>query len=154
EQTATGFLLGTPGFMAPEQASGNRPLIDAQTDIWAVGATMFLLLTGQPVHSGDSPAEMLVAAANFAVRSITTLEPGLPTKLAHAVDRALAFDKADRWPDARSMQTALRSVPGRPPLKDTGGRPAMRQWANSVVEEAERKRVMPEREDITMTDGI
>ncbi|HVJ92186.1 MAG TPA: serine/threonine-protein kinase, partial [Labilithrix sp.] len=58
EQTATGVLLGTPGFMAPEQAAGSRGLIDAQTDIWAVGATLFLLLTGDPVHAGESAAEM------------------------------------------------------------------------------------------------
>jgi serine/threonine-protein kinase len=115
EQTATGLLLGTPGFMAPEQATGNRRLIDAQTDIWAVGATLFLLLTGEPVHAGDNAAEMLVAAATFPARSISVLEPGLPPKLAAAVDRALAFDKADRWPDARSMQTALSVVPGAPP---------------------------------------
>jgi eukaryotic-like serine/threonine-protein kinase len=114
EQTATGFLIGTPGFMAPEQAMGNRSLVDAQTDVWAVGATMFLLLSGQPCHAGDSPAEMLALAANFAVRSITTLEPRLPTKLSYAIDRALAFKKSERWPDARSMQSALRLVPGRP----------------------------------------
>jgi serine/threonine protein kinase len=130
EQTATGFLLGTPGFMAPEQAVGNRPLIDAQTDIWAVGATLFLLLTGEPVHYGDSAAEMLVAAANYPARSISTLEPGLPTKLANVVDRALAFDKADRWPDARSMQMALRIVPGRaPPVEPT---PERSRWGRSI----------------------
>jgi serine/threonine-protein kinase len=113
EQTATGFLLGTPGFMAPEQAIGNRPMIDPRTDIWAVGATLFLLLTGSPVHAGESAAEQLVAAANFPVRSITTLEPGLPTRLAAAIDRALAFDRDGRWPDARSMQEALRAIPGK-----------------------------------------
>jgi serine/threonine protein kinase len=113
EQTATGFLLGTPGFMAPEQASGRRQLIDAQTDLWSVGATLFLLLTGQPVHAGEAAAELLVAAANYPVRSITTLESHLPTKLSFLVDRALAFEKSDRWPDARAMQKALRSVPGR-----------------------------------------
>jgi len=118
EQTATGFLLGTPGFMAPEQAMGNRKLIDAQTDIWAVGATLFLLITGQPCHEGESAAEMLVAAANVPVRSITTVDPHLPTKLAQAIDRALAYEKSQRWPDARSMQAALRAVPGRPPLRE------------------------------------
>jgi serine/threonine-protein kinase len=118
EQTATGFLLGTPGFMAPEQAMGNRKLIDAQTDIWAVGASLFLLITGQPCHEAESAAEMLFAAANVPVRSITTLDPHLPTKLAQAIDRALAFEKSKRWPDARAMQAALRAVPGRPPLRE------------------------------------
>jgi serine/threonine-protein kinase len=111
EQTATGFLLGTPGFMAPEQAIGNRPAIDARTDIWAAGATLFMLLSGQPVHEGESAAEQLVAAANFAVRSIMTFEPTLPTKLAYVIDRALEFDREARWPHARAMQEALRAVP-------------------------------------------
>src|SRR5690349_20936940 len=45
EQTATGFLLGTPGFMSPEQATGNRAKVDAATDVWAVGATLSTLLS-------------------------------------------------------------------------------------------------------------
>lgn len=110
EPTATGFLLGTPGFMAPEQAIGNRGMIDAQTDLWAVGATLFILLSGHPVHEGESAAELLVAAANFPVRSIATLEPGLPVQWQAIVDRALAFEKRDRFPDARSMQNALRAI--------------------------------------------
>ncbi len=133
ERTATGFLLGTPGFMAPEQAIGNRPMIDAQTDIWAVGATMFLLLTGEPVHDGNSAAEMLIAAANYPARSVAMLEPGLPPSLVAVVDRALAFDKADRWPDARSMQMALRIVPGRTAATDPYAGRA--QWGMSIPDD-------------------
>ena len=113
EQTATGFLLGTPGFMSPEQAIGNRPQIDAQTDIWAVGATLFTLISGEPVHAGESAAEMLVAAANFPPRSLATVTNGLNPRLVSVVDRALAFDKANRWPNARSMQFALREAGGK-----------------------------------------
>jgi serine/threonine-protein kinase len=120
EQTATGYLLGTPGFMSPEQAIGARGQVDAQTDIWAVGATMFTLLSGQPVHDGESAAEMLVAAANFPARSLAQVEPDLPLRLVEIVDRALAFDKTDRWPSARSMQVALRGVPGRQTLGGAG----------------------------------
>jgi serine/threonine-protein kinase len=113
EQTATGFLLGTPGFMSPEQAIGNRPQIDAQTDIWAVGATLFTLISGEPVHAGESAAEMLVAAANFAPRSLSTVTNGLNPRLVGVVDRAVAFEKANRWPNARSMQFALREAGGK-----------------------------------------
>jgi serine/threonine protein kinase len=119
EQTATGFLLGTPGFMSPEQAVGDRAKVDAQTDIWAVGATLFTLLSGHPVHEAESAAEMLVAAANYPARSLGQMTNGLPPKLVQIVDRALAFDKADRWPTARSMQGALRSVPGRQAVGST-----------------------------------
>jgi eukaryotic-like serine/threonine-protein kinase len=111
--TATGFLLGTPGFMSPEQAVGNRAQVDAQTDIWAVGATLFTLISGEPVHDGQSAAEMLVAAANFPPRSLATVTSGLPPRLVELVDRAVAFDKASRWPSARAMQSALRAVSGK-----------------------------------------
>ncbi len=155
EQTATGFLLGTPGFMAPEQATGNRPLIDAQTDIWAVGATLFNLLTGQPVHDGESAAEMLVAAANFPVRSIGTLEPALPSRLKAAVDRALAFKKTDRWPDARSMQIALRNVPGRQPVAEPS--PERSRWGRSIPDDERRRpgaiAAMHEIDEIEELDG-
>ncbi len=118
EQTATGFLLGTPGFMSPEQAVGNRAQVDAATDIWAVGATLFTCLSGQPVHAGESAAEMLVAAANFPARPLLSVENTIPPKLAEIVDRALAFDKKQRWPSARAMQQALRNVPNRQPLQN------------------------------------
>jgi serine/threonine-protein kinase len=111
EQTATGFLLGTPGFMSPEQAAGTSAKIDARTDIWAIGATLFVLLTGQPVHEGETAAEMLVAAANFAVRPVGELEPGVPVKFRQVVDKALAFDRNDRFTDARSMLKAVRAIP-------------------------------------------
>ena len=128
EQTATGFLLGTPGFMSPEQAAGTSGKIDARTDIWAIGATLFVLLTGQPVHEGETAAEMLVAAANFAVRPIGDLEPGLPVKFRQLVDKALAFDRNDRFTDARSMLNAVRAMPrvGMAPPSDEDGRTLMR----------------------------
>ena len=113
EQTATGFLLGTPGFMSPEQAVGNRPQIDAQTDIWAVGATLFQLISGEAVHAGESAAEMLVAAANFPPRSLATVTSGLNPRLVQVIDRAVAFEKKNRWPSARAMQSALREVSGK-----------------------------------------
>jgi serine/threonine protein kinase len=113
EQTATGYLLGTPGFMSPEQAVGNRAKVDAQTDIWAVGATLFTLISGEPVHEGESAAEMLVAAANYQARPLGQVMPGVPPKVAQIVDKALAFEKTQRWTNARAMQTALRAVPGR-----------------------------------------
>ena len=128
EQTATGFLLGTPGFMSPEQAMGTTAKIDARTDIWAIGATLFVLASGQPVHEGETAAEMLVQAANFAVRPIGELEPGLPVKFRQLVDKALAFDRNDRWTDARSMLNAVRALPAphRAPPSDEDQKTLMR----------------------------
>jgi serine/threonine-protein kinase len=129
EVTATGFLLGTPGFMSPEQAVGNRPQIDAQTDIWAVGATLFQLISGEAVHAGESAAEMLVAAANFPPRSLATVTSGVNPRLVQLVDRAVAFEKKNRWPNARAMQFALREISG----KQTAGQVSRRSIPDDVL---------------------
>jgi eukaryotic-like serine/threonine-protein kinase len=149
EQTATGFLLGTPGFMSPEQAVGNRAQVDAQTDIWAVGATLFTCLSAKPVHEGESAAEMLVAAANFPARSLASVERGLPPKLVEIVDRALLFDKSKRWANARAMQNALRSIPGRQAL---GGR--LDSGQRSVPDGRERQPAGPPSSERTVMEEV
>ena len=104
--TQSGFTLGTPAFMAPEQAAG-RIDIDALTDIWAVGATMFQLLTGRLVHDAATPNAALLAAATVPVRPIRALKPELPEDVAAIIDRALAFERKERWPNASAMRLAL-----------------------------------------------
>jgi serine/threonine-protein kinase len=106
--TRSGQLLGTPAFMAPEQANGRIREIDARTDIWAVGAVLFLLITGSPVHEAATDAEQLIFAATQPARAIETVAPWLGREVATAINRALAFYRDSRWPDARSMQATLR----------------------------------------------
>ena len=105
--TKTGALMGTPSFMSPEQAQGKTSEIDAQTDVWAVGATLFTLLTGRFVHDGDNPQQVMVRAATQPPASLASLLPEAPAQLVALVDRALAFDKARRWPTAEAMNVAL-----------------------------------------------
>lgn len=106
--TRDGSMMGTPAFMPPEQARGLWDEVDAQADIWAVGATMFALLTGRPVHDGRTTNEVLVAAATQKAPPLSEALEDAPELVAKLVDRALAFDKEDRWPDAKAMQNALR----------------------------------------------
>ena len=108
--TQAGMLLGTPGYMAPEQAIADNDAIDAKTDLWAVGATMFKLLSGHLVHEADSAPHMLVRAATMQARPIASVVPDVPLALAAVVDRALAFDKRARWPSAFAMRDALRDA--------------------------------------------
>jgi eukaryotic-like serine/threonine-protein kinase len=108
--TRTGIVLGTASYMPPEQARGKRDLIDARTDIWAVGATMFKALTSRYVHEGATVNERLIAAMSQRARSVGKVAPQLPAPLVALVDRALEFQKTDRWPDARSMRDGLRHV--------------------------------------------
>jgi serine/threonine protein kinase len=106
--TQAGSLLGTPAFMAPEQALGRWKEVDERTDIWAVGATLFTLLTGRFVHEAEAVQEQLVLAATSKAPSVLTYAPQTPPWLASIVDKALSFGRDARYADARSMQTALR----------------------------------------------
>ncbi len=106
--TRDGLTMGTPAFMAPEQARGLWDEVDARVDLWAVGATMFTLMSGRPVHEGRTTNEVLVAAVTQKAPPLAAVVPGVPAPVAELVDRALAFEKADRWPSAGAMQNALR----------------------------------------------
>ncbi len=106
--TQTGSVLGTPAFMAPEQARGRWDDVDGQTDLWAVGATMFTLLTGRYVHEAGTVNEALALAITRPAPSLATIEPDAHPALVDLVDRALAYDKGARWTDAITMQAALR----------------------------------------------
>jgi serine/threonine-protein kinase len=108
--TGPGTLLGTPHFIAPEQAAGRWNLVDAQTDLWAVGATMFRLLTGRYVHEGSGTQAVLAQAATEPAPSLRDHLPDAPEALVVVVDRALAFSKADRFEDARAMRHALEAA--------------------------------------------
>jgi serine/threonine-protein kinase len=108
--TQSGIPMGTPGFMAPEQARGRWDLVGPRSDIWSVGATMFTLLSGAPIHEGETVAEIVSASFMTPARSLATAMPDLPQPLVDLVDRAIALDPVDRWPDARAMQTAVRDA--------------------------------------------
>jgi serine/threonine-protein kinase len=117
--TQAGSVLGTPAFMAPEQALGRWHEVDGRTDIWAVGATAFTLLTGQFVHEAQTLQEQLVLSATRPARPIRDLNPALPEALARVIDRALSFDSADRFANARAMRGALRQATGLSPAPVT-----------------------------------
>ena len=106
-QTKAGTVFGTPAFMAPEQALGRTSEVDALSDLWAVGATAFLLLTGRLVHQSPTSAGMLALSATEPAPAIASVAHDIPPILGKIVDRALSFDKAARWPTARAMRAAL-----------------------------------------------
>jgi serine/threonine protein kinase len=110
DATSTGVVLGTPAFMAPEQAYGRTAEVDGQSDVWATGATLFQLLAGRNVHGGGTASEILIKAATSPAVPVTTLRPDTHPRIAALVDRALAFDKAARWPSAAAMRDEIRAV--------------------------------------------
>jgi serine/threonine-protein kinase len=120
-QTGTGVLLGTPAFMPPEQAMAKASLIDARTDVWAVGATFYTLVSGRLVHEGSNAAQLMIQAATAHARPLGMVAPGMPPSIAQVIDRSLAFEQGMRWPTAAAMRDALaqaaRLVIGEPPSK-------------------------------------
>jgi serine/threonine protein kinase len=108
--TQMGAMLGTPAFMAPEQARGQSKEVDGQTDVWAVGATVFALLSGRLVHEADSATMLLLKVATTPARSVARVVKDLPQPIAALVDKALAFEKASRWESAAAMRDALEEA--------------------------------------------
>jgi eukaryotic-like serine/threonine-protein kinase len=105
--TRTGSMLGTPAFMAPEQAMARAGEIDAQTDVWAAGATLFTMISGRLVHEGENAQQILVRAATTRAPSLGSIAPQVPPPIVEIVAKALSFDKAGRWRSAAAMRDAL-----------------------------------------------
>lgn len=105
-----GLVLGTPSFMSPEQALGSRDKVDHRSDIWSLGATLFTALTGQTVHLGPNLQAKLIAAASARARSIALVKQDLPPAIASAIDRALRFEKEERWQSVDAFRRALRDA--------------------------------------------
>lgn len=105
--TQTGHAMGTPAFMAPEQARGKASLIGPRTDLYSTGATMFSLLSGVDVHQGESAQEVVFQAGSTPARSLATAMSDAPPAIVAIVDRALAYAPDDRFPDAATMREAI-----------------------------------------------
>lgn len=115
--THEGTVMGTPSFMAPEQALGRWSQVDARVDIWSVGAILFTLLTGRQVHGDFVGNEMLIRAATQRAPALASVMSAVP-ELCQIVDTALAFDSSARFADAGAMRAAVQRlliVPEAPP---------------------------------------
>ncbi|MDB4944133.1 MAG: serine/threonine protein kinase [Labilithrix sp.] len=102
--TQTGQMLGTPGYMPPEQARAIPSEIDERADVFAAAATLVYLLTGRGIRPSTGT---LFEAMTQPVTRVATLAPSTSPGLARVLDRALAFHKRDRFPSALAMRDAL-----------------------------------------------
>ena len=110
EATQTGLMLGSAAFMPPEQALGRWDMVDARTDLWSLGASLFQLLSGRAVHEATTAPERLRAAMSERARLLASVVPAMPGAVTDVVDRALVFEREGRWQSAREMQARLRSA--------------------------------------------
>lgn len=104
--TATGALLGTPHYMAPEQIRGKN--VDARADLYSLGALAFHLLTGRPPFAGDNAISVGFAHLSEPPPSVRALRADVPEALDKMVTKALAKEPADRPSDPRAFREALR----------------------------------------------
>jgi serine/threonine protein kinase len=100
---------GSAAFTPPERARDPNIADDPRSDIWAVGALLFALLTGQPVHEGDEAAQLERSATRTA-RSLVSVSPRAPGSLCSLVDRALEYETERRFASARAMRLTMEHV--------------------------------------------
>jgi serine/threonine-protein kinase len=112
--TRSQSLLGTPAYMSPEQCRGARHL-DARTDLFSLGAVMFLAATGHAPFTGDTWQSLLVDVLSGKRTPPSRYDPSIPPALEALIERAMAHDPARRFPDAVTLRDALRALDLRPP---------------------------------------
>ena len=108
--TRTGMVVGSPAYMSPEQALGKMNSVGPQTDVYAVGATMFALISGTTPHAGESTQEMIVLVATQQARKLAAVFPEVNPRVAEVIDKALLYNIAERYTDAFDMLAAVREV--------------------------------------------
>ena len=114
--TTAGVALGTPAYMAPEQAAAD-PHVDHRADLYALGAVGYEMLAGQPPFTGSSPQQVLASHVTETPRHLSTRRSVVPQSLADAIMRCLEKKPADRWQTAGELLAHVESVTTTP----TGG---------------------------------
>ncbi len=108
--TAKGTILGTIHYMAPEQVEGREA--DTRSDIWALGALLYEMATGQRPFDGESAASVIGAILKDTPPAIATRQPLTPSSLEHLVERCLEKDPDERWQDVRDVKRELTWIAG------------------------------------------
>lgn len=103
--TATGTVIGTAAYLSPERVTGQPA--SPRSDLYAVGVLLYEMLTGEPPFHGDSPIAVASAHVHAPVPDVRARNADVPAELAAVVDRALAKQPDERYPDAATMRAAL-----------------------------------------------
>jgi hypothetical protein len=139
EKTRAGTALGTPSFMAPEQAMGLAEGVDGRADLFSIGAMLYALLAGQRLHQGRTDNEAFILAATTPAPSLARIAPDMPVDVVSLVDKALAWDMRNRFDDAAAMRDeCLRLLKKYGGGVDRGGG-QQQTTARKLLEEKARK---------------
>jgi serine/threonine-protein kinase len=135
--TKTGTVMGTPDYMAPEQARGDR--VDARADIYAVGAILYRALTGRKPFEGSDPMAILTAVLTQEPERPSTLEPSIPLSLELVVQRTMAKAPGERFPSMDALEQALEPFDAPDAhLPASAPRPPSAQAPTTLLEAAAR----------------
>src|SRR5687768_1495434 len=105
--TETGLAVGTPAYMSPEQAAGDKGL-DARTDVYSLAAVLYEMLSGEPPYTGATAQQIIVKRFTDPVPSVRRVRPNVPETVDQAIQRALAPIPADRFASPAQFAQALR----------------------------------------------
>jgi len=106
--TTLGAVMGTPPYMAPEQARGDRSSVDRRTDVYSLGATLYDILAGRPPFVGDSSVGTMMKVINEDATPIRSLNANIPHDLETIVMKCLEKDPQRRYDSARALAEDLR----------------------------------------------
>jgi serine/threonine protein kinase len=104
--TVTGVAVGTPAYMSPEQAMGERE-VDGRADIYALGVVGYQMLAGELPFKASNTPSMLMKHISERPRPLGEVRPDLPANLVYAIERAMAKGRDERWPTATAFRDAL-----------------------------------------------
>jgi tRNA A-37 threonylcarbamoyl transferase component Bud32 len=107
--TETGLSLGTPHYMSPEQATGERE-ITARSDVYSLGSVLYEMLTGSPPHTGASAQQIIMKIVTEDAAPVTKLRRSVPPNVAAAITKALEKLPADRFESAKAFADALKNT--------------------------------------------
>ena len=108
--TQFGLALGTPSYMSPEQAAGRSEEIDGRTDLFALAATGFRLLTLRRIHEEENVVRLVSKMANEPAPKVRSVLPTVSERVAAIIDRALEFRRDDRYPNAAAMRADVQAA--------------------------------------------
>ncbi|CAN5859164.1 hypothetical protein BH24ACI5_BH24ACI5_04100 [soil metagenome] len=130
-QTAPGMVLGTFGYMSPEQITGSR--VDGRSDIFAAGCVLYEMLAGRRLFTGLTPQEIIANVLHYPVGDLSALDPAAPAALRTIVSRCIDRDADRRFASADDLAMALRALVSTSAARPASKRPRARGKSLAIL---------------------